>query len=182
MGMLVAVLLMYKPIQGGRHLLTFIAVGIFAISIMETKLHRKVIFTAGLLAFLFIGKATDAYEHQIPYMDEQRQETLEYWESVLQEELKMNKEEVPDFENVIIWTLWDEVAGTHAGLKWQELYAVPAGFGISCCEDTYVAEHFDKLQSKYIAVVSGGSLEERCKQKNLKEIGRSEEVVIYELH
>ena len=181
-GMLIAVLLMYKPIQGGRHLLTFIAVGIFAISIMETKLHRKVIFTAGLLAFLFIGKATDAYEHQIPYIDEQRQDALAQWETTLSKELKLVKENVPNYDNVLIWTLWDEINGEKSSLKWQELYALPAGFGISCCEDTYVSEHFEGLQSKYIAVVSGGSLEGRCKQKNLKEIGRSEEVVIYELH
>lgn len=181
-GMFVAVLLMYKPIQGGRHLLTFIAAGIFMVSIMESKLHRKMIFTAGLLAYLFIGKATDAYEHQIPYKDEARQETLVQWDAVLAQKLVLNRENVPNYDNVVIWTLWDEVDGEHRSLKWQELYAVPAGFGISCCEDTFVDGQFEKLQSKYIAVVSGGALEKKCKEKNLKEIGRSEEVAIYELH
>lgn len=181
-GMLVAVLLMYKPIQGGRHLLTFIAVGIFEVSIMETQFHRKVIFTAGLLAYLFIGKATDAYEHQIPYRDEMRADALAQWEETFAKEISLVKENVPNYENVVIWTLWDEVDGEHTSLKWQELYSVPAGFGISCCEDGYVAEHFEELQSKYIAVVANGVLEEKCEQKNLREIGRSEEVVIYELH
>lgn len=181
-GMLVAVLLMYKPIQGGRHLLTFITAGIFMVSIMDTKFHRKVIFTAAILAYLFIGKATDAYEHQIPYMDEKRQDTLAQWEETFDKQLKLVEENTPNYDNVLVWTLWDEVDGQHASLKWQELYAVPAGFGISCCEDTYVTEHFDELRSKYIAVVSEGVLEEKCKQKNLREIGRSEEVVIYELH
>lgn len=181
-GMFVAVLLMYKPIQGGRHLLTFIAVGIFLLSVMETKLHRKVIFTAGLFAYLFIAMATDRYEHQIPYRNAEVQDTLLQWEQCLTAKMQLMEAEVPNYDNVVIWTLWDQVDGTLVNLKWQELYAVPAGFGISCCEDTFVAENFDTLQSKYIAVILGGSLDEKCQEVGLRKIGSSREVVIYELH
>ncbi len=181
-GMLVAVLLMYKPIQGGRHLLTFIAVGIFVVSVMETRLYRKAAFTAAMLAYMFIIMGTDSYEHQIPYAEEARKETLAEWSLVLSEELELNLQNTPNYDNVVIWTLDDMVDGVRENLVWQELYAVPAGFGISCCQESYVTEHLDSLQSKYLAVNLGGSLDKKCQEMNLREIGHSQEVIIYALH
>ena len=180
-GMFAAVLLMYKPIQGGRHLQTFIMVGIFILSIMETHLYRRIAFTGALFVYLYMVMATDRYEHQIPYADEKTHHTLASWEQVFQEELILETESVPNYDNVLIWTLSDMVDGNAESLKWQELYAVPAGFGISCCEGEYIREHFEELQSKYLAVPKGGALDLKCREKMLREIGQSEEVIVYEL-
>ncbi|MBQ7955103.1 MAG: hypothetical protein IJ282_05085 [Lachnospiraceae bacterium] len=180
-GMLAAVLLMYKPIQGGRHLLTFIVAGIIMLCIMETRFYRKGIFGAALFVYLYMVMATDAYEHQVPYVQEDMQQTLAYWEDALGQELVLDMANTPCFDNVVIWTLSDEVEGVGENMKWQELYAVPEGFGISCCEKNFVEEHFNELQSKYLAVPFGGSLDERCQAEGMREIGHSEDVIIYEL-
>lgn len=181
LGMLTALLLMYKPKEGGRHLMTFIVAGIFLLGLMETKFYRKAILSAGVFAYLFSVMALDPYEYQIPFRMEEREQALEEWKEIFNEKLSLSLENTPNFDNVIIWTFSDEVEGETRALKWQELYALPKGFGISCCYKEYVEDNFESLQSRYLAVPLGGSLDERCREEKHKEVGRSGEVIIYEL-
>ena len=46
-----------------------------------------------------------------------------------------------EWDNTIVFTL---------STTFNELYAVPAGFGINCCLDDYVYKNFDNLNGKYI--------------------------------
>ncbi len=180
-GMLVALFLMYKPREGGRHLLTFIAVGIFVLSITETKYFRKAIVTAVTFGYLYVIMAIDPYECQVPFVNEERQAVIAQWEELLAEEMILDEEAAISYDNTIIWTLWDAVGDTRLAMKWQELYAVPKGFGISCCDDYYVKDHFSELKSRYLAIIADGMLEEMCTEAGLDEIGRSKEVIIYRL-
>lgn len=180
-GILLAVLLMYKPLQGGRHLLTFVVLGIFVLSVMETKFYRRIILTAGVFAYLYVMMIAGKPEQQIPYRDEQRVETLAMWEKVMEEKMVLEKETIPSFDNVVIWTLSDEVDGEVKMTNWQELYAAPVGFGISCCQGDYVAENLEELKSRYLAVPVGGKLDGACATASYEEIGRSDDVVIYKL-
>ncbi len=187
LGILVAVLLMYRPLQGGRHLLTFTAVGIFAVCIMETKFYRKAVLTAGLFAYLYVAMASGAAEQQIPYRDEQRVQTLAYWENVWSEKVTPETDNAPTFDNVVIWTLSDELPAVDGAnpaeavklTNWQELYVAPVGFGISCCQGDYVAENLTNLKSRYLAVPVAGKLEQACMEAGFEELGRSGDVVIY---
>lgn len=181
LGILLAMLLMYKPLQAGRHLLTFIVLGIFVLSVMETKFYRRIIFTAGVFAYLYMVMITEKAEQQIPYREEKTVNTLAAWEEVLEQKLVLEKEETPAFDNVIIWTLSDEVRGGEQMMKWQELYAVPAGFGISCCQGDYVAENLENLKSRYLAVPRGGNLDNLCGASGYERLGESDEVIIYKL-
>ncbi len=182
LGILLAVLLMYKPLQGGRHLLTFVVLGIFVLSIMETRFYRRTILTAGIFAYLYMVMIAGKAEQQIPYRDGQREETLAMWEKKMSEKMVLETEDVPGFDNVIIWTLSDEVDGEVEMMNWQELYAVPAGFGISCCQGDFVAENLESLKSRYLAVPVGGKLDEACAEASYEELGRSEKVAVYRLH
>ena len=49
--MVFALLLMYKLVEGSKHLLTFIAAGIFVISLMETKFFKKSVLLGMTFAF-----------------------------------------------------------------------------------------------------------------------------------
>lgn len=180
-GMFVAILLMYKMHEGGRHLMTFIAGGILVLALMETRHYKKVVVTSVLFLFLYGIMALDPYEYQVPYSQGQRIGTIAAWEAMLKEQMVLSEEKAPSFDNVVIWTLNDTVDGTIENMKWQELYALPVGIGISCSERMYLEENFETLQSKYLAAPLGGSLDERCRQVGLAELGRSEEVIIYEL-
>jgi hypothetical protein len=178
-GMLFALLLMYKLTEGSKHLLTFMAVGIFIISLMRTKTYKKAVVVGATFAYLFSYKAVDAYDYQIPFAEQDLQEQVENWRDIFNEKIIITEENTPNFDNTIIWTLADGVDGKNVNTKWQLLYALPEGIGISCCEYRYIADNFDSLQSRYIAVPSGGGLDIWCSDAGYEEIGRDNDITVY---
>ena len=58
---------------------------------------------------------------------------------------------------------------------------MPEGYGISCCYADYVKENIDVLQSSFLAVAVDGEIDQLCREKKLREIGRDEGLVVYEL-
>ncbi len=180
-GMWAALLLMYKMKEGSKHLLTFIVVGIFAISLMETRFFKKLAATAAVFVYLFTATSTDAYEHQVPFVTEELAERGEYWEKIFSRECILSKEDTPNFDNVMIWIFNDKVGDTYELTPYQMLYQLPKGYGISCCYADYVKDNINTLQSRFLAVVAGGEVDHLCKSKAFKEIGRDEGLVVYEL-
>ncbi len=181
-GMWMALLLMKNLHDGGKHLHTFTAVGIFAISLMKTRFYRKTILTAAVFVYLYVIMATNAYEYQIPYVTEERAGQMEVWENVFDEHLMLNKDRVPNYENGVIWMFDDEVGEQRMYTPWQYLYALPEGFGISCCLQTYVVDDFGKLQCKYLVAPTGGKVDKMCAQAGLNLLADSGGMVFYELH
>lgn len=181
-GMWGALLLMYKMDEGSKHLLTFIAVGVFAVSLMETRFFRKMTLAAAAFIYLYGTMAVSAYEYQIPYQTAEREKEVDTWKEVFDKSLTLSNDDVISFDNVIIWVFEERIDGEWRQTPWQYLYALPEGFGISCCGNDFVTDHFEYLQSKYLAVSAGGGVEELCMQKGLKQIGGSGGMVVYELH
>lgn len=177
--MLFAHLLMYKMVEGSKHFLTFIAAGIFIVSMLETRYYKKAVLLGAAFLYLYSFKATEPYDYQIPYVTEERQAQVEYWQEIFSEKLVMDTEQVPNYENVVIWTFGDETPEGHQNLKWQLLYSAPKGFGISCCEWEYITEHLTELQSRYLATVSGGAIDEMCRAAGYEELGRDADMVLY---
>ena len=183
--MLIALLLMYKMKEGSKHLLTFMAMGIFVLSGMPTKFYKKVMFFSVLCVYLYTMKATSEVDYQICFATPERVAKVEYWEEIFEKELTLETEAVPNYDNVVIWVFSDTVT-MHDGEEsvltdWQILYGLPEGFGVSCCYDTYVAEHFDELLSKYITIPVGGRLQAMCEERGLYCLGQDESVCVYQL-
>lgn len=181
-GMWVALLLMYKMKEGSKHLLTFIVVGIYVISLMETRYFKKMVAAAVIFVCLFTATGTDPYEHQIPFKEEEIVAQGEYWEEVFDRECVLKESDVPNFDNVMIWIFSDRVNGQTVLTPYQMLYQLPEGFGISCCYADYVTANLDELQSRYLAVAAGGEVDSLCSTKGFREIGRDEGLVVYELN
>ena len=177
--MLFAHLLMYKMVEGSKHFLTFIAAGIFIVSMLETRYYKKAVLLGAAFLYLYSFKAVEPYDYQIPYVTEERQAQVEYWREIFSEKLAMDTEQVPNYENVVIWIFGDETPEGHQNLKWQLLYSAPKGFGISCCEREYITEHLTELQSRYLATVSGGAIDEMCRTAGYEELGRDADMVLY---
>ena len=182
--MLFALLLMYKLTEGSKHLLTFMAAGIFVVAMMQTRFYKKTVLLGVTFLFLYTYRAVDPYDYGIPYIQEEASEAYAYWEGVLEEKLELDTENgVPNFENSVIWVFNDQLPdGTRENVAWQYLYALPEGFGISCCMPDYIHEKFGTLQSRYIATLSGGEIDEMCRDAGCSEIGRRGTLVIYRLH
>ena len=177
--MLFAHLLMYKMVEGSKHFLTFIAAGIFIVSMLETKYYKKAVLLGAAFLYLYSYKAVEPYDYQIPYVTQDREAQGDYWQQIFAEHLTLETEKVPNYENVVIWTFGDETPQGNQNLKWQLLYGVPEGFGISCCEREYILEHLTELQSRYLATVSGGEIDELCSAEGYEEIGRDADMVLY---
>ena len=178
--MLFAHLLMYKMVEGSKHFLTFIAAGIFIVSMLETKYYKKAVLLGAAFLYLYSYKAVEPYDYQIPYVTQERQEQVDYWQEIFYEKLTMTTGEIPNYENVVIWTFGDDTPEGNRNLKWQLLYSAPKGFGISCCEREYITEHLTELQSRYLATVSGGNIDELCRTAGYEELGRDADMVLYQ--
>lgn len=181
-GMLFALLLMYKLEEGSKHLLTFIAGGVFLMAVMTNKAFVKYIVFAVVCVYLFMIKGTSAYDYQVPFKTDDTWARQTVWESKFDENLTL-ADNGPNFDNVVIWTLSDykyEGNGKKA-LKWQRLYALPEGFGISCCQQEYVIQNIDTLNSKYIVTLTDGEIDKILTEKDRELIYRDNEVSFYRL-
>ena len=177
-GMFFALLLMYKLTEGSKHLLTFMAVGVFVVSLMDTRFYKKAVLLGATFAFLYTYKAVDPYDYQVPYVTEERQAQVEDWRTRFADALELTRENVPNYNNAVIW-VFNEQSAEGETMKWQLLYALPEGFGISCCQKDFVLENFDTLQCRYIAAQSGAEVDNRCKEAGLIELSRDEDMVLY---
>ncbi len=184
-GMLFALLLMYKLTEGSKHLLTFMAVGVFMVSLMKTTFYKKAVFLGITFVYFYSYLAVNhPYDYQVPFAEEVRQEQIADATEVLAKEMKLSETDVPNYDNDVIWTLYDNVpdeSGTpvQISMKWQLLYAIPEGFGISCCEGEYVRENLNTLQSRYLATIVDGEVDALCRENGYRELYRDHEVVFY---
>ncbi len=177
--MLFALLLMYKLTEGSKHLLTFLAAGVFVVPMLETRYLKKAVLIGLTFAYLYSYKATDPYDYQVPFCRKERCEQLESWQTVLEKQLELNTEGAPCFDNVVIWVFSDETQTGSVNTAWQVLYALPEGFGISCCMPDYVKENLTALESRFLLTVSGGEIDRLCAEAGYEELGRDAEVVCY---
>ena len=176
--MFFALLLMYKLTEGSKHLLTFMAAGVFIVALMDTRFYKKAVLIGAVFAYLYTYKAVDPYDYQVPFVTKERQAQLEEWTGVFEELLPLS-EEAPSFENVVLWVYYDEINGQSEVLEWQLLYGLPEGFGISCCMPDYVMQNFDSLKCRYMTTLSGGRIDGMCHDAGYKELYRSGSMVLY---
>lgn len=179
-GMLFALLLMYKLTEGSKHLLTFMAVGIFIVSLMKTRYFKKAVLLGAVFAYLYSYKAVEPYDYQVPFAGQEQIAQVNSWAEKFDANLELSGEKAPNYDNVVIWVLYDTVGNSSVNMKWQTLYSLPEGFGISCCLPEYVTEHLETLQSRYIATVSQGTIDGMCRDLGYREIARDADVVLYE--
>lgn len=180
MCILAALLLMFRLFDGGRHLMTFIVAGIFLVSRIESRFFKEAAFLGIIFLYLFANQAKHRDDYVIPYVTPEREEQMAYWEGVLEEGMELTKSNTPNYENVMIWVLQDVIQEQEQMMKWQYLYAVPSGFGFSCCQGDYVAEHLQALRSRYLAAPAGGRIDSMCLAQGYRELGRTDDVVMYE--
>uniref|UniRef100_UPI0040561CFD hypothetical protein n=1 Tax=Acetatifactor sp. TaxID=1872090 RepID=UPI0040561CFD len=179
-GMLFALLLMYKLTEGSKHLLTFMAAGVFIISLMSTRYYKKVVLLGATFAFFYSYMAIDPYDYQVPFATNETVEQMEYWDEVFEENLELVDVDVPNYDNAVIWVLNDVVNGGITYANWQILYSLPEGFGISCCMPDYVLENLEDMQCRYISTLIGGAIDDMCMELGYREIARDAEMVVYE--
>ena len=179
-GMFAAMLLMYLLHDSKRHLMTFVVIAIFLLSIAEWKQYLKAAVLGALCIYLYGIKADSPMDYQVPFANEERVAWMEYWTDTFDAKMEICYEKVPNYESAVIWVLMDNRPGEAPVLTdWQALYAVPKGMGINCCQSQYVKDNIDSLKCRYITTLSGGTVDEACKEQGFEEMGRKGNVVAY---
>ena len=179
--MLIALLLMYKLTEGSKHLLTFIVAGIIIFGMRSTKYASKTFIIVAMFVFFFIIKAGDPYDYKPPFENNYITGKITEWTTVMNEEIELNLEEKPSFDNVIIWVFTDEIDGKERVAKWQYLYGTPKGMGISCCTSYYINNNIDDLKSKYIMTPVGGEIAKKISKRGAKLLYEDEDCALYQL-
>lgn len=181
--MWMALLLMYKMQEGSKHLLTFIAAGLFAMALMEVKWNIQVIITGVTFIYLYVIMAVDPYDYQNRFQNEALVAEMERTKADFEEKLILNTEQVPNYDNDVIWVVYDFDAetGEQHMVDYQILYNTPVGFGINCCYQDYVLENFDELSCKYIFTLKGGEIDKVCEERGLEVITQGLNGICYKL-
>ncbi len=180
--MFFALLLMYKLTEGSRHLLTFMAAAVFVVSLMDTQFYKKAVLIGVCFGYFYFYVPLDPFDYQVPYLEETREASVEKWREALGERLALEKEDTPNYDNVVIWVFSDKVGGQDVRTSYQLLYGLPKGFGISCCMREYIVQNLDTLKSRYIAVPAGGEIAMLCESQGCGLVYGDDELVLYELH
>lgn len=175
------VLLLQKANEGGRHILLFAVLFLILSSFAENRQSDilRVCLVIFMLFFVFRG-ALVSTDYDLGIRNEKTVEQNTYWTDVFAEQ-NISAEGELGYDNTVIWVLYDMADNQVMALNHRELYALPAGMGISCCERQYVIDSLTKLNSKYLATVSGGMIDALCLENGKEEIGRTDDLVIYRL-
>ena len=173
-------LMMYRLQEGGRHTTAFIFVTAMLIPFAftkqkETALEPFIVSTVAMavlsiIVFIALGKLP--YEFAIPYQTEARVAEIEALKAELDATIALEPNG-PNYENTIIWPIWDQVDGETVVFDWGMLYAVPAGIGINACDGGYVAAQLENLKCGYIATTKGSDVGKSTQENNriIAEIG-----------
>ena len=181
LAMFFAILLMYKLTEGSRHLLTFMAAALFVIALMDTKFYKKAVFVGVTFAYFYFYVPLDPFDYEIPFRQEERVFSLEAWTEAMAEGLVLEREDVPNYDNVVIWVFSDMVGEEEVRTSYQLLYGLPKGFGVSCCMRDFVVPNIDTLKSRYIAVPAYGEIAMLCEEREYSLVYGDDELALYEL-
>lgn len=178
--LMAAIVYMYDIHNGDRHLMAFILLGLLFLGMYSGRkmgIVLKVFISAVLIFFYFIKPGTD-YERQVPFTDDKlKREIVELKEEL---EEKMALSEKLSWNNTVIWLAYDIVDEEIVAEQWQQLYALPAGFGINHCSQNYVMDNFDNINSRYIAAIPGGEIEKKLEEGGALRLAGNTNIAIWD--
>lgn len=195
-------LLMYRLTEGSKHTAAFILVSLclmpFAFQPIEKiryvrtsgknpNLDGKMavprmlpMMTMLALYFLFTIKADIPYDYAVPYVTQQRKADLDSLQVQLDRTMRLTGK-APNYDNTVIWSLWDQVGGKTKETDFGAYYMIPEGFGINLCDGGFMKAQDGKLKSRYIATTPGGDIEKSCRAAGGKLIGKCAALVVYDM-
>ncbi|SDB38942.1 hypothetical protein SAMN02910298_01920 [Pseudobutyrivibrio sp. YE44] len=141
-----AMWLLYNAKEGSRHLMACAIVGIMLVNYLIDK--RTVAIISILIVLYLSWFSKDDFYNKIYPLNEDQVASYEV-------EQKRLTELMPISENK-----WDNTAIYTLSMAFDDLYALPAGMGISDCDDSYVMENLDGLKSKYVCTRIGEEVDD----------------------
>ena len=174
------ILLLQKSNEGGRHIWVFCILGLAVIVLFKEGYESvvpKLIICVLLAAFLLRGALVPT-DYDVPFDDGNIEENVTAWEEIFEKENVALSDNI-GYDNTVIWVFIDYADDKQVVTEYNGLYALPKGFGISCCTPDYVLNNFDMLESKYIFTYDGALVAEKCSEYNYRIVGRAGKSVMY---
>ncbi len=144
-------LVFYDPGENYRHLFVFLVIDMLTLVFFTRSRYVNTFILAAVCIFFFcIGKP----EKPVAFADRQVRERFAYDSVTLEETLTL--EEGISWDNTVIVVEEDLAASVKEnGDGLEVIYALPAGFGISCCTQEYVLNNMESLRSRYLITREG---------------------------
>ena len=76
---------------------------------------------------------------------------------------------------------WDNTVLYTLSMAFDDLYAMPVGYGINDCDDQYVMEHTDELKAKYVAARPGEEVNDFLEERGFELVDKYYNTCIYKL-
>ena len=175
------VLLLQKANEGGRHIWVFCILGVALIVLFKEGHESSVpkLLIAALFVIFIIRGAAVPTDYDAPFDDRNIKENVTAWKEIYEKE-NVSLSDNTGYDNTVIWVFIDYVDDKQVVTEFNGLYALPKGFGISCCSPDYVLTYFDTLESKYIFTYDGALVAEKCEENNYRIVGKYGNSVMYE--
>lgn len=137
-----AMWLMYNAKEGSRQLMALGIVGIMITVYLSGRWIYTLVVCALLVYSSWLGNET--FYREIPKTDYAQIDVIQQANRDMTD--LINISDGNPWDNTVIWTL---------SMHFNDLYAMPSGLGINCCEDSYVMDNIDCISAKYIATCPG---------------------------
>ena len=171
-------LLLHTALEGSRHLFAFSVVGCVICCFNEWNKKSIAAVSAMLVllvALVFRGSFTPI-DYSAPVAEGNIKKNVEYWEKTFE---KIDLSDSTGYECTVDWMFKDYVEGYIVEIEFGELYGMPKGMGLNCCNYDFMAENFYRTKSRFIATPCGGEVEYACLESGFTEVGRTDNIVIY---
>ena len=150
--LLIAMWTIYNAQEGCRHLMACSLVYLMLLAYADVRQVTSCIYIAIMVYSTWLSQE-DFFSPILP-VNEVQMQTIAQGKEALVQLMPLSDD---GWDNTVIYT---------RSAVFNDLYAIPAGFGINCCLDGYVQENFDVLNSKYIAAKAESEIDdflaERC--------------------
>ncbi|SEK45050.1 hypothetical protein SAMN02910377_00915 [Pseudobutyrivibrio ruminis] len=162
--MLVAMWTLYNASEGSRKLMACTIAGFIMMMVIQKNAIINVISI--ILICIMCWGSHETFYTDLPVYKEELASRVQ--SDSLDEVMPLSDSN--KWDNTIVWTLT---------APFNELYALPSGYGISCCYDDYILSYFNMVQSKYVAVRVGEDTDIFLQQIGCENIANCGEVNIY---
>ena len=145
LAILASMFTIYNPKEGSRHLMALAFVGAV---IINQLIQQKLVAAVSVILLIYCSwLSTDTFYMKLENYGK------DWADSLIQEQQEL-EQLMPATDD-----RWDSTAILTLSMVFNDMYALPAGYGIQDCDDSYVMEHIDELQSKYVVVRIGEEIE-----------------------
>ncbi len=140
-----AMWMLYNAQEGSRKIMSIAFVGLTYIILAYSNKGKELLLS--VLVIVFVATLSwGSKESFYTALPEENPEALEFFES---EELC---QALPLSDGA-----WNNTIAWSYNIPFNMLYGVPSGMGLNCCSEDYIVNNINNLQSKYVAVLQGGT-------------------------